>query len=218
MKDKQIKTKIRQNFHWRFWVWRSADRDVKVKINISEELLRFQAGLDSSQPVALPDLITLLSVITAYFDKLERVDWQIAKAVREIGPQLVANLNRLMEQLALEQGIDRSQHTKDNVLFAIYDRIENLLIVAKTKQERSKAEIYQQLLDYLQVIYAQELEWIRMESIGRSYNPYDYDGFAIDRICNSQGDPSGMEIVNELRAGFRCRGRVIRKPVVEFYE
>ncbi|MGD9154581.1 MAG: hypothetical protein PVG90_03660, partial [Bacillota bacterium] len=71
MKDKQIKTKIRQNFHWRFWVWRSADRDVKVKINISEELLRFQAGLDSSQPVALPDLITLLSVITAYFDKLE---------------------------------------------------------------------------------------------------------------------------------------------------
>jgi hypothetical protein len=219
VKDKQVKTKKRRNFHLRFWAWYSADRDVGTKINVSEELLRFQAGQDDSPHEAAPEFMMLLSVMAVYFHQLENVDWQIAKAVREIGPQLVADLKRLIGQLGLEHAVDRSQHIKDNVLFTIYDRIESLLIVAKTNQEQQKTEIYQQLLDNLHVIYAQELEWIRMKSIGCSYNPYDYDGFVIDNPHNSQGvHPSKMEIVNELRAGFSCRGRVIRKPVVEFCE
>jgi hypothetical protein len=190
-----------------------------MKLNIQEELQRFTAWRSGVPEEVNPDFLKLLSVITGYFQNLNNVDWLVAKAVREIGPQLVAELNRLIARLAPDQATDQSHDKKEHVLFAIYDRIESLLIVAKANQDRPEMEIYQQLLDYIQVIYTQELAWVRVESLGQTYNPYEYDGFVVDHSRYSRtGDASGLEIINELRAGFTCQGEIIRKPVVEFWE
>jgi hypothetical protein len=190
-----------------------------MKINIQEELARFVAGQSYPTGEVEPGLVAVLDVIIGYLQNLTVADWRVAKAVREIGPRLAAELNRLIAQLAPAQAAAQSDNKKDNVLYGIYDRIESLLIVAKVNQERREVELYQQLLDYIQVIYVKELNWIRMKSLGQTYNPYEYDGFVVD--CSRQYPPdntSRLEIVNELRAGFTCQGEIIRKPVVEFYE
>jgi hypothetical protein len=202
------------------WAWSTMKgNQVNVKLDVQEELQRFKTWQVSVPGEAGPDFFKILGIITGYFQNLNHADWQVVKTVREIGPQLVAELDRLIARMAPDQAVDRAQNKKDHVLYAIYDRIESLLIVAQVNQERLKIEVYQQLLDYIQTVYTQELAWIRMESLGRTYNPDEYDGFVVDRSRYSRtGNPSRLEIVNELRAGFTCQGEIIRKPVVEFYE
>jgi molecular chaperone GrpE (heat shock protein) len=190
-----------------------------MKLNVQDELQRFIAWQADSPPVADSDLLHLLGVITGYLRTLSTGNLQVTRDLRENGSQLAAELNRLMAQSASTQEDGQSSANKDNVLYAVYDRIESLLIVAKANRDRNEMEIYQQLIDYLNTVYAQELQWIRIESLGRTYNPYEFDGFVADRSRdNRTAALPAMVIRKELRAGFTCRGKVIRKPVVEFLE
>jgi hypothetical protein len=189
----------------------------EVRLNVQKELQRYKIWRANAPSLVDPDLLQILGVITGYLQKLTTADGQAAMELREIGPRLLTELNRLMAQQVSGQTAGQTITRKDYVLYAIYDRIESQLIVAKANQNQMEEEIYQALLDYLNLIYAQELEWSRMESLGRTYNPDEYDGFLVERPRTNQAErASSLEIVYELRAGFTCRGVVIRKPVVEF--
>jgi hypothetical protein len=199
-----------------------------VKINIRQELERFKPEDVGPTNVGGPDLLELLTAIMVQIQDLKKTDLQVAASVRELGSQLQTlrevwpQPGEFMTRPISPPSNPETKHAVDQqvqVLYAIYDRIESELVVARANQDPVKIALYQPLFEYIQASYVQELGWIRMEPIGRTYNPAEYDGFVVGKTRRNQaGERRQLEIINELRAGFTCRGQVIRKPVVEFLE
>jgi hypothetical protein len=201
---------------------------IGVKINIRQELERFKAEDVGPTNVVRPDLLELVTAIIVQIQDLKKTDLQVAASVREMGSQL-QTLREAWPQLGesktrpkLSPSNPETKHAVEQqvqVLYAIYDRIESELVVARSNQDPVKEALFQPLFEYIQASYGQELGWIRMEPIGQTYNPAEHDGFVVGKTYRDQaGERRRLKIVNELRAGFTCRGQVIRKPVVEFLE
>jgi hypothetical protein len=195
-----------------------------MKIDVQEELKRFQPFETDGRSSKTQNLTFILNSIMDQFRELKKADIKIIGEFRDLTPKLAASLKSLLEddirgRVNQETGTEKAVDKKDKVLLAIYDRLKNRLKVACAQNNQTQMETYRKLLDDVEALFAEELEWLPIESVGKSYNPFEYDGFiTTDRNRYATNRYRSGEIVSEIRTGFTCRGRILRKPVVEFYE
>jgi hypothetical protein len=194
-----------------------------MKIDVQEELKRFQPFETDGKNIRTQNLTFIMNSIMAQFRELKKADIKIIGEFHDLAAKLALSLKNLLEDelrgVSQGTGTEKITEKRDKVLFSIYDRLKNRLKVAYAQNNRMQMEAYRKLLDDVESLFAEELEWAPIEAVGKSYNPFEYDGFiTTDRARYATNRYRSGEIVNEIRTGFTCRGRVLRKPVVEFYE
>jgi molecular chaperone GrpE (heat shock protein) len=201
----------------------SAEGGSVMKIDVQEELKRFQPFETDGNSIKVQNLMFIVNSIMAQFRELKKADIKIIGGFRDLAPKIAAAVNVLLEEdirrVNQEAGTAKTDQIKDKVLLSIYDRLKNRLNAASAWNNRTQMEVYRKLLEDVESLFAEELEWVPLESVGKSYNPFEYDGFiTADRSRYAANRYQPGEIVSEIRTGFSCRGRILRKPVVEFYE
>ncbi|HYH04187.1 MAG TPA: hypothetical protein VEC37_13940 [Bacillota bacterium] len=187
-----------------------------MKIDVQEELKRFKPWVGGEAANRTGDSGNVLAAVMGQFRDLKKADLKLIAEVQRLGEELKSFIkNQNIGGPTPPELVNR----QEQVLFAIYDQVENSLKVAVVNQNEIHSVVYRQLLEYIKTLFAMELNWVPVQALGEQYNPYDFDGFATAKRDNFRDKrPRKLEIVNELRTGFRCQGQIIRKPMVEFYE
>jgi molecular chaperone GrpE (heat shock protein) len=193
-----------------------------MKIDVQEELKRFQPFETDGEDREIRDLTLVMSSIMAQFQELKKADIKIIGGLHDLIPKITEAFKDLLEDYTRRHRSAETEKTdavKDKVLFSIYDRLKNRLNVASALGNLALTEAYRKMLDDVDSLLAEELEWVPLEPVGKLYNPFEYEGFiAMDQKRFAAKQHQAGEIVNEVRTGFICRGQVLRKPVVEFFE
>lgn len=189
-------------------------------IDIQEELKRFTPIQIDNDIEKEDDLVSVLTSIMNQFRDIKKADIKIVGGVKEVPLKVVEELKVILKNNHLIAENNQSkQECREilNVLMNYFDFLNNQLKVADSTNSPNRKVFEEQLKIFISML--QQIELIPFESMGETYNPFEHDGFVIDTPENyiNKGIRK-MEIVNELKKGFRYKGKVIRKPMVQFYE
>lgn len=187
-----------------------------MKINVQEELKRFKPWVSGGSKPRAAESPSGYEAVMSQIRELKKADLKIVAEVRQLTAEL-KHLIQNQEAVGISRNITFQKW--EDVCLCIYDHVQNQWKVAQANREETRAGICKEILEYLERLYASEFGWMPVKSLGEIYNPYDYEGFVTaDRERYRGQNPQKLEIITELRTGFRCEEKLIRKPVVEFFE
>lgn len=189
-----------------------------MKLDIQKELKRFKPWVaeEAGNPAGDLGNVNVVAAIMGQFRDLKKANMKLLAELQRLGDELKSFI-----ETKEAAGLNPTEvlNRQEQVLFSIYDQVENALKVAVVNQDTVEGTAYRQLLEYIKTLFLTELNWVPIQALGQQYNPHEYVGFVTEKKDNyREKRPRKLEIVNELRTGFRCQDRIVRKPMVEFYE